>query len=94
MLILSRRIGETLHIGDAITVTVVAVHGDQVRIGVQAPREVPVYRGEVYARIEQARDQAAGLWPCPTDAPGVRPPPRTHSPSPLGDERSILADER
>lgn len=63
MLILSRRIGETLHIGDAITVTVVAVRGDHVRIGVQAPREVPVHRGEVYARIEQARAQGAGLWP-------------------------------
>jgi carbon storage regulator len=48
MLILTRRVGETLVIGDDITVTVLAVKGGQVRLGVNAPRDVPVHRSEVY----------------------------------------------
>lgn len=56
MLILTRRVGETLMIGDDITVTVLSVKGNQVRVGVSAPRELPVHREEVYDRIrgEQA----------------------------------------
>lgn len=52
MLILTRRVGETLMIGDDITVTVLAVKGNQVRLGVEAPREVEVHREEVYRRIQ------------------------------------------
>lgn len=58
MLILTRRVGETLMIGDEVTVTVLGVKGNQVRIGVNAPKEVAVHREEIYERIK--REQAGG----------------------------------
>ena len=56
MLILTRRVGETLMIGDDVTVTVLGVKGNQVRIGVNAPKDVAVHREEIYERIRKEND--------------------------------------
>ncbi|MCO2560257.1 carbon storage regulator CsrA [Pseudomonas aeruginosa] len=57
MLILTRRVEETLMVGDDVTVTVLGVKGNQVRIGVNAPKEVAVHREEIYQRIQKEKDQ-------------------------------------
>lgn len=57
MLILTRRIGETLMIGDEVSVTVLGVKGNQVRIGVNAPKQTEVHREEIYRKIQREKDR-------------------------------------
>jgi len=59
MLILTRRVGETLMIGDSVTVTVLGVKGNQVRVGITAPKDVAVHREEIYQRIHREGGSAA-----------------------------------
>ena len=61
MLILTRRIGETIMIGDDVTITVLGVKGNQVRLGVNAPKDVSVHREEIYQRIQ--REKGLGVAP-------------------------------
>ncbi len=57
MLILTRKVGESLLIGDDISLTILNVRGNQVKIGVKAPKDISVHREEIYQRIKQAEDK-------------------------------------
>ncbi len=59
MLVLTRRLGEVIRVGDAVTVRVLEVKGNQVRLGVEAPAEVRIYREEVYRAIRKENEEAA-----------------------------------
>lgn len=77
MLILTRRIGETVMIGDDVTVTVLGVKGAQVRVGVNAPKSVAVHREEIFKRIQTEREaaQTSGKRPPAGDVPPAGVPP-------------------
>ncbi len=61
MLILTRRVGEILYIGDKVQVTVLGIKGKQVRIGINAPKKVPVHREEVYEQIRKEKEKKTNL---------------------------------
>jgi carbon storage regulator len=61
MLILTRRVGESVMIGDSVAVTILGVKGNQVRVGVNAPRDMPVHREEVFDRIKREDDSVRRL---------------------------------
>ena len=61
MLILTRRVGETVMIGDNVTVTILGVKGNQVRVGVNAPKEVAVHREEIYNKIQAEKTKTANM---------------------------------
>ena len=68
MLVLTRKTNQSIMIGDEIEVSVLAVSGDKVRVGISAPRDVPVFRKEVYLAIQEERVAAQGARPASEDA--------------------------
>jgi carbon storage regulator len=74
MLVLTRKLGENIRIGDTVKITVLEVRSGQVKLGIEAPPDVKVHREEIYARIqEENRRAAAGLPPDPAADPGKKP---------------------
>lgn len=69
MLVLTRKPGQSIHIGDGVVVTVTEVRGDQVRLAIAADRSVPVHRSEVLAAIADANRAAVGPIPAPSALP-------------------------
>ncbi len=59
MLVLTRKAGESIVIGNQVRITVLELQGRQIRLGIEAPTEIPVHRGEVYERIKEENEQAA-----------------------------------
>jgi carbon storage regulator len=72
MLILTRRVGETIVIGDDVVVTVLGIKGNQVRIGINAPKDVSVHREEIYQRIQQEKGGPVTTTTTTTAAPMVK----------------------
>lgn len=58
MLVLTRRLGEWISVGDSVTVKVLSVKGDHVQLGIDAPRSIPVHRGEIFEQIQAATEDA------------------------------------
>ena len=68
MLILTRKIGEAIAVGDDVRIQIIDIKGKQVRLGIQAPSDTSVHREEVYQRIQEQNRQAAGLNPADLSA--------------------------
>lgn len=76
MLILTRRVGETIVIGDDVIVTVLGIKGNQVRIGINAPKDVSVHREEIYQRIQQEKNATASAVKPEISEPAAATPVR------------------
>ena len=70
MLVLSRHRDESIMIGDDVVVTIVDIRGDKVRLGIDAPKSIPVHRQEVYEAIQKENEKAAAVQPCDTENVG------------------------
>jgi carbon storage regulator len=81
MLILTRRVGETIVIGDDVIVTVLGIKGNQVRIGINAPKDVTVHREEIYQRIQQEKGGSTTKTASSTPAPAASPASTSATPS-------------
>ena len=73
MLVLSRQRDESIMIGDNIVITIVDIRGDKVRLGINAPTEIPVHRQEIYEAIQRENVRASGVEPKDTRSLGGRP---------------------
>ncbi|WP_167956053.1 carbon storage regulator CsrA [Anaerosporobacter faecicola] len=71
MLALSRKIGETIVINNDIEVTILEIKGDQVKVGIAAPKSVPIYRKELYLQIQESNKEAANSLPTNADLSGL-----------------------
>jgi len=86
MLVLSRKLNQSIMIGDNVRIVVVSVDRDQVKLGIDAPREIPVHRSEVFEEIQRANREAAGA--SPTLAPIESTVPAVASPAMLSSTKS------
>ncbi len=68
MLVLTRKLGETIVIGDNIVIKVVDIHGKQIRLGIEAPTEISIFRGEIYDRIQEENKRSHGNHSDPDDS--------------------------
>ena len=88
MLVLSRKLNQAIMIGDNVRIVVVSVDRDQVKLGIDAPREIPVHRSEVFEEIQRANREAAGISEiatatdsaAPAASPAILQPPKTPRP--------------
>jgi len=90
MLVLSRKLNQAIMVGDNVRIIVVSVDRDQVKLGIDAPREIPVHRSEVYDEIQRVNRAAAGKPPAPEQPPApsaAAPVPRQINPAALSPRR-------
>ncbi len=85
MLILTRRVGETIVIGDDVVVTVLGIKGNQVRIGINAPKNVSVHRQEIYERIQNEKN---------TTTPAAEPAPAFEAPAAAAPTTTVIRKKR